>query len=252
MLLTPEPDAQADAALARARAREIGLRLAVRPPRVTRGGRRGFGELATLPLRDRAEEIDLDASLEHLLASRPPAAADIRVRERRQLRRSLVFAVDVSGSMKGERALTAAAVVGALAAELSRDRLAVIAFWSDAALLLRLGDPVAPGRLIDALLGLPARGLTNVAFPIEVAARELAAVSPSERRVLLLSDCLHNAGPDPRPLAARLPRLDVLLDVTGEHDGALARELATAGGGRLLPMRGHRDAAPALTRALAP
>ena len=29
---------------------------------------------------------------------------------------------------------------------------------------------------------------------------------------MLLSDCVHNAGPDPRPFAARLPRLDVLLD----------------------------------------
>jgi hypothetical protein len=31
-----------------------------------------------------------------------------------------------------------------------------------------------------------------------------------DARVLLLSDCVHNAGPDPRPLATRLPRLDVL------------------------------------------
>ena len=39
---------------------------------------------------------------------------------------------------------------------------------------------------------------------------------------MLLSDCVHNAGPDPRPFAARLPRLDVLLDTVGEHDLELA------------------------------
>ena len=52
--------------------------------------------------------------------------------------------VDVSGSMRGERIRTAAATVGALAGELRRDDLAVVAFWSDAAVLLRLGAPVPP------------------------------------------------------------------------------------------------------------
>jgi hypothetical protein len=47
-----------------------------------------------------------------------------------------------------------------------------------------------------------------------------------------MSDCVHDAGADPRPLAARLPRLDVLLDTSGEQDADLARELAgwAAGG----------------------
>jgi Mg-chelatase subunit ChlD len=39
----------------------------------------------------------------------------------------VVLVVDVSGSMKGERLRTAAAAVGALAGELARDRLAVVA-----------------------------------------------------------------------------------------------------------------------------
>jgi hypothetical protein len=58
--------------------------------------------------------------------------------------------------------------------------------------------------------------------------------------VILLSDCVHNAGPDPRPLAARLPRLYILLDVTGEHDLDLAwglARLARLGRGRLFPIR---------------
>jgi hypothetical protein len=46
-----------------------------------------------------------------------------------------------------------------------------------------------------------------------------------------------------------LPRLDVLLDVTGEHDLPLGKELAAAGHGRLYRIAGHRDVAPALVRA---
>jgi hypothetical protein len=69
--------------------------------------------------------------------------------------------------------------------------------------------------------------------------------------VVLLSDCVHNAGPDPRPFAARLPRLDVLLDVSGEQDLELARDLAHAGHGRVARIRTYRDVAPALSRAFA-
>jgi hypothetical protein len=58
---------------------------------------------------------------------------------------------------------------------------------------------------------------------------------------------VHNAGPDPRPLAARLPRLEVLLDVTGEQDLDLARDLARLGRGRLRQIRTYRDVAPALS-----
>jgi hypothetical protein len=66
--------------------------------------------------------------------------------------------------------------------------------------------------------------------------------------VLLLSDCVHNAGPDPRAAAGRLPRLDVLFDVRGERDSDLARGLARVGRGMVAPIRDHRQVAPALER----
>jgi hypothetical protein len=58
---------------------------------------------------------------------------------------------------------------------------------------------------------------------------------------------VHNAGPDPRPFAARLPRLEVLLDAAGEQDPDLARDLARLGRGRLRRARTYRDVAPALS-----
>ena len=72
-----------------------------------------------------------------------------------------------------------------------------------------------------------------------------------DARVVLLSDCVHNAGPDPRPLAARLPRLDVLLDTSGEQDEELARELARLGRGQLRLIRAYTDVAPALSAVFA-
>jgi Mg-chelatase subunit ChlD len=229
------------------RAREIAARLAVSRPRTDRTARRGAGDIASVPYRGGSDDIDLDRTLEQLTEHPVPEDEDIIVRERVTTTRSVVLLVDLSGSMRGERARTAAAAVGALAAELARDNLAVIAFWSDAAVLSRLGQHVPPERLVESMLRIPARGLTNLAFPLQVARRELARVPARDARVLLLSDCVHNAGPDPRPFAARLPRLDILLDTTGEQDPELARDLARLGRGRLRQVRGYRDVAPALS-----
>jgi Mg-chelatase subunit ChlD len=238
-------------AVVRAQARAIAARLSLRRPVRGASARRGAGELVSVRYRGGADDIDLDRTLE-VLAEKPfPEDEEIIVRERVRTRRSVVLIVDVSGSMKGERVQTAAATVGAIAGELRTDDLAVIAFWSDAAVLLPLGAPFQPLNLLDQLLRMPAQGLTNVGFPLQVAAQELSRRPSLDARVLLLSDCVHNAGPDPRGPAARLPRLDVLLDATGEKDVDLGRDLAHAGRGTLHEVRTHREVAPALTRIFA-
>ncbi len=205
-----------------------------------------MGELVSRSWSGGSDELDLERTLEQIAGEPFPEETDVVVRERVRQRRSVVLVVDVSGSMKGERVRTAAAAVGALAGELARDSLAVVAFWSDAAVLVRRGEQVAPQALLDLLLRVPAQGLTNVTFALETSARQLAGVPHRDARVLLLSDCVHNAGPDPRPVAARLPRLDVLLDISGEHDVELGRDLARAGRGRVRLIRDHRDVAAAL------
>lgn len=245
-VVVPDTDRTVDP-VARTRARQIASRLAIRRPRRDATSRRGIGELGSLPYRGGSDEIDLDATIE-VLAERPvPEDEDIIVRDRIRTKRSVVLAVDVSGSMKGERIATAAATVGALAGELEHDDLAVIAFWSDAAILLNLGELVKPMDLLDAIMRIPAQGLTNVAFPLELAAKQLHRAPVRDARVVLLSDCVHNAGPDPRPLAARLPRLDVLLDASGEHDVELGRDLARIGRGTLHVVRDYRGVAPAVS-----
>jgi Mg-chelatase subunit ChlD len=246
-LLTALPEEAVPVPETLRRARQIASRLAMARPRRDVTARRGAGELVSVRYRGGSDDIDLDRTLDQLVEHPVPEDDDIVVREQVRTRRSVVLLVDVSGSMRGERARTAAATVGALAAELARDDLGVIAFWSDAVVLAHLGQRVPPQRLLDAMLRVPAKGLTNVAFPLEAAARELARVPARDARVLLLSDCVHNAGPDPRPYAGRLPRLDVLLDTSGESDPELARDLARLGRGRLAKANAYRDVAPAVS-----
>lgn len=229
------------------RARQIAARLAVPRPRRDISARRGAGQLASVRYRGGSDDIDLDLTIDQLVEHPVPEDDDIIVREGVRTRRSVVLLADVSGSMRGERARTMAATVGALAAELTRDDLSVVAFWSDAAVLCHLGQRTGPQQLLDVMLRIPARGLTNISFPLQVAARELGLVPAMDARVLLLSDCVHNAGPDPRPFAARMARLDVLLDASGEQDPDLARDLARLGRGRLRSIRTYHDVAPALS-----
>ena len=126
-----------------------------RPRRDTRS-RRGAGELASVRYRGGSDDIDLDATIDQLVEHPVPDENDIIVRERVRTRRSVVLLADVSGSMRGERVRTAAATVGALGAELARDDLAVVAFWSDAAVLCHLGRRVPPRQLLDTMLRVPA------------------------------------------------------------------------------------------------
>jgi len=238
----------------RALARRIAARLSV--PR--RGWHRarvvgGSGQLASVPYRYNSDDIDLDRTLE-VLTERPlPEDTDIVVRERVQVPRAVLLMIDVSGSMRGEKTRIAAAAVGALAGELANSpatELAVVAFWRDAAIVRPMGPASsATGSglsLLDDLLSIPAKGLTNVHFALSTGLAQLRLARARRRCGILLSDAVHNAGPDPRPVAARFGELHVLLETDGEHDADLGGQLARLGHGRLAPIRGHRDVAPAL------
>src|SRR5262249_27236377 len=102
-----------------------------------------------------------------------------------------------------------------------------------------------------ALLRIPAKGLTNVEFGLATGLAELSRSRARRRHAILLSDAVHNAGPDPRVVAARFPRLDLLLETDGEHARELAGEIGRMGRGELAVVRHHRDVAPALNRFLA-
>ncbi|HJQ48422.1 MAG TPA: vWA domain-containing protein [Amycolatopsis sp.] len=149
-----------------------------------------------MPYRYRSDEVDLDSTIE-ILAERPrPEDTDIVVRERTGARRAVALIVDVSGSMGDEKVRVAAATVAALSADLSlaRDEFTLVAFWSDAAVLKPMTVREPPNSLLDKLLRIPARGLTNVAFGLCVAHAELARSNARRRSAILLTDAVHNAG----------------------------------------------------------
>jgi Mg-chelatase subunit ChlD len=238
--VTGWPTVEPDPAV-RAAALAVVARLSLPRARQASRTRRGAGRLETVPFAGGSADIDLDRTLERLVAGEVHSSADVLVRDRVERRRAVILVVDLSGSMRGERLKTAAGAVAGTAAELRADEFGVVAFWSDAAILLPLGAPIRPMALVETLLRIPAEGLTNVSLPLQVAAEQLRGSRTHDKRVVLLSDCVHNAGPDPRIIARTLPRLDVLFDDSAESDLELATDLAHAGRGRLARIRGYRD-----------
>jgi Mg-chelatase subunit ChlD len=214
----------------------------------------GVGRLASVPYRYNSDDIDLDRTLEVLTERPMPEDTDIVVRERVQEPRAVVLMIDVSGSMRGEKTKIAAATVAAVAGELASasgsTELAVVAFWADAAIVRPMGPPASGLRLLDDVLSIPAKGLTNVQFALATGLEQLNLARARRRCGILLSDAVHNAGPDPRPMAAKFGQLHVLLETEGEHDADLGAQLARLGRGHLAPIRSHRQVAPALNHML--
>lgn len=210
------------------------------------GRSRGRSRAVSTRYDGNGDDLDLDATLDLLSERRAFSAEELTVRRPTQTRRSVALLADVSGSMTGEKALVCAAAIGALASELADDELTVIAFWSDLALLRTRASRLDPKAVLNDLLRIEPRGLTNVHGAIELASRELAQSSLERRCIVLLSDCVHNAGPDPRNAARAAPTTHVLLERTGEHDAWLAQRIARAGGGRYRTVTTIHEVAPAL------
>jgi Mg-chelatase subunit ChlD len=221
-----------DRADLRALARRLARELVVRAARRNVAGRSGRGRLVSVPYGGQAAELDLDRSLERVLTMPHPADEDLYVLDRRHHRRAYALVLDASGSMKGPAIFRAALALATFAARVAPDPFAVVAFWREAAVLKRLHEDVPLDTLLDRVLSLPGRGLTDVGLGLRVGLEELGSADTQERTGLLFSDGLQTAGEPAEPIAAAFPLLHVV--ATGGSDESLARcrRLADLGGGR--------------------
>lgn len=213
------------------RAAVAAARIVVRRLRGTRL-RRGPGtRLATVRFDHRGDDLDLDRTVEELAANPFPLPTDLWVRSRVPHRRAVVLILDVSGSMRGTGLVHAATAAAAAALALAgSDELAVVAFWRSTTVLLGPGERAAPHTVAERVLALRPWGLTDVAAGLEAGLVVLGGMRERVRRALVMTDGLHNSGPDPVAVARRFPRLDVL--ATDPADRALHRCRALAAAGR--------------------
>ncbi len=211
---------------------------------------RGVGRLSTQPYRPDAGDLDVDASLDALIAARSQRHAvdseDLRVRSWGTPDTAVCLLVDRSGSMGG-KPLATAAVTAAAVAWRAPDDYSVLTFGKDV-VAAKSQDVVKPGEaVVDAVLALRGFGTTDRAAAVMAAGDQLSRSAAGRKITILLSDCRATAPGDPVVAAALLDEL-VIVAPDGDDEEALLYAALT--GARITTVAGPSDAAAALARVL--
>lgn len=236
----------------RALARRVAGRIMVDLARDGVAAHRSVGRLTRRPLDAATGDVDLDASMDELVAARrgrrPVDASSLVASTWERPDTAVCLLVDRSGSMHGARLATAALASAAVALR-APTSCSVVAFAQDAVVLGSQGMPRDPDAIVSDLLRLRGVGVTDVGLALRTAADQLARATAGRRLTILLSDCRTTAGGDPVPFVRALDEL-VILAPEGDSDDAEA--LAEAVGARWTTVGGPTSVVDALAVALTP
>lgn len=233
----------------RALARQLAGRLMIEIGNRGRSRPRGIGKMVEQPYRPDAGDIDIDASLDALAASRRRIAPDpdaLRVRGWQKPGVALCLMIDRSGSMGGEPLATSAVAVAAVAGR-QPDDYSVVAFGKDVIIPKSQDVAKSPENVINDVLTLRGFGTTDLAGALTAAHQQLARSRAGRRVAILLSDCRATVEGDP---IAAARGLDELVVVAPRSDDAEAREFAQRVGARLALVDGPTSIPEALAQAL--
>jgi Mg-chelatase subunit ChlD len=211
---------------------------------------RGVGRLETRRYRPDGGDLDVDASLDAVVAARAQDAAvdvdDLRIRSWSTPGTALCLLVDRSGSMTG-RPLATAAVAACAVAWRSPDDYSVLSFGKDVIAVKSQDGPRTSERVVDSVLALRGFGTTDVAGALLAAAEQLARSRAGRKITVLLSDCRATT---PGDVVGAARRVGELVIIAPESDDAEARQLAEEVGARFTTVAGPSAAAAALARVL--
>lgn len=194
---------------------------------------------------DRALVWSKGGSVRYLVAEVSATGTVLQDRERVPV--NLALAIDVSGSMEGEKLAAARATAAAVADALSeQDRLTIVAFSDQAQLLLDATPMDARGRTKakHAIARLHTLGSTNLFAGWDLASVRVATAKEAQprasHRVLLLTDGLANVGITDAQSLARFAgdsqREGIITSAVGigdDYDEVLLAAMTEAGGGRV-------------------
>ena len=232
----------------REQARRLAGRVVIDVARTGPQRRRGVGRLRRVPLRVAEGDVDLDASMDAIVAGRAGGSAvsvdDLQVAAWQRPSTAVCLLVDRSGSMAGDRLATAAVTAAAVMFRAPLD-CSVVCFSERAVVVKAQDETRTADEVVADVLRLRGFGITDVGLALRTAARQLARSSAGRRVAILMSDCRATAGGDPLPHAAGIDELVVLAP---GGDTADAEALADALGAPWAELGGPSDAAEAINR----
>lgn len=199
--------------------------------------RRGlrYGRPRLMPYRFDADELDIDATVERIMARPHVTYEDLIVMEKEKRRRAFALMLDCSGSMRGQKMAMAALATASLALNIEKtDEYGVVLFTEDTERAKGIRQPSPFRQVVRHILGIVPDGCTDIALGLQGGLRELHRSRARERIGVLLSDGWKNMGDDPLLIARRFPRLHVIGLPGG--DPAMCKKIAAAGKGHFVPV----------------
>jgi len=187
------------------------------------------------------EEIDLDSTFERILGKKDYQLEDIIVESREKKNVSCALMVDTSLSMTGEKLAVAAVGAAVLAIKLKADHYALITFGSDATLLKSMDQRKDMELVIGDVIETPAWGYTNMEFGLEIGLKELNKARTKDRFGVLITDGNCTTGYDPWKVAAKYPKLHVIMTRGRESNRKLCQELAKLGKGKMYEVEDYSE-----------
>ncbi|MBI2994754.1 MAG: VWA domain-containing protein [Gammaproteobacteria bacterium] len=226
--------------------------------KVSPAARRYDGAEESVPYRFVGEELDVDASIDRLVANAriqhgkfaATRHSDFYVMERSRRPRAFAVMLDESRSMRGSKSVAAALVAAVLLLNLRpEDAYAVIGFAEHARVIRSMGQRRDRDRTLHDILEMRPSGCTDVAAGLESGLIELHKVGTSQRIGILVSDGWLNTGHDPMPLVRRFKRLHVIELPGGDHK--VCADIAAAGRGVMTAVRDVSQVPAAVHQCLA-
>ena len=233
----------------RAAVRRIVPRLVLDQARRGTPAARGVTKRRVVPI-DRGDDLDLDRSLDSIVAARAearaPHADELKAVAWARPQVALCLLVDASGSMNGARLATAATTAAACIVR-ARGEIGVVAFASRPTVLQALTTKPAGTALVESVLRLRGHGTTALSAALEAARRQLAKATAARRVTVLLSDCRETDDVDPAPA---MRALDEVIVLAPADDSDAAAALCRSTGAAMAEIASVADVAPAITRLL--
>ncbi len=231
----------------KAQAKKIALKV------YTRVAARGLKkELAIkIPYEEGFDEFDMDELMEIYLEKGYLTREDIHVIDRTSKRKSIVVMFDTSGSIYGEKLTHVTMSAAVLAYNLKSDNHSQILFNTKAKVIKKMNEKISIDKLVDQILETEPAGKTNISDALQKGLAELNKTKDYYKRGILITDGIHNIGPDPLPFAARFKRLDVVA-IPSQHPSSFknCKEIAKKGKGQVYKMKSLRELPSVLTRML--
>lgn len=194
------------------------------------------------------EEFDLDQTLENYLQVGYLGQEQIVGLERLERKKVGMLILDTSGSMYKQKLAIAAVTVAVLAHSMKYDNYAVELFESEARILKPFNHEVPIEEMIDTIFNLKPSGYTNIENALSRAQEEMRKIQRRDKWAVLVTDGDYNQGSDPRLVAPRFNRLNVIR-IGGIRKGeATCRDLARLGGGKYESVSDYRNLPLALLR----